>query len=78
VVWDRHHELFVYGQTERVITRLNELGIFEGPHMMIGEHLHHFRSECDDDAADILKALPWVRSDLQPGDHQYVITDDEE
>lgn len=77
LVWDRHDEVYAYGATEAVVDKLRALGFQEAPH---AHYLHrlHYRPECDADAAALLAALAWTRSDLQPGDRRYAdVTDDE-
>ena len=72
VVWDRHDKLFAYGPLDDFETALNALGFSPGePEISLSiAHLHHYRSECDEDASAVLAALDWQYSPLKPEDEQ--------
>lgn len=70
VVWDRHQQLFCYGPIDRFAECLKALGYTEGDLAHLGEHVHHYRAECDAMAASILRELDWSHSALRPEDEQ--------
>jgi len=70
VVWDRHHELFAYGPLERFAAELQALGFTEGERELLDTHQHHYRAECDADAAALLSWQAWRYSPLCPEDEQ--------
>ncbi len=70
VVWDRHNQLFCYGPIERFASRLQALGFRSGDPSISVPHQHHYRQECDAQAAELLAALDWSFSPLQPEDEQ--------
>lgn len=70
VVWDRHDELFAYGPIDRYVRELQALGFVPGTVDVPVPHVHHYREELDAPAAEILGALPWHRTPLQPADEQ--------
>lgn len=72
VVWDRHNDVYVYGDLAAASQRLTAMGFEPGAAPELGEHRHHYRSEFDDDAGAILKVWAWRRTPLQLPDEQYV------
>jgi hypothetical protein len=70
VVWDRHNQLFAYGPLARFASELRALGFSEGGLPPLGAHQHHYRSECDDKATELLSFTTWRRSALRPEDDQ--------
>lgn len=72
VVWDRHDKLFAYGPLDDFETALHALGFSPGePETSLSiAYIHHYRSECDDDARTVLAALDWQYSPLKPEDEQ--------
>jgi len=72
IVWDRHNDVYVYGELDAVIERLGALGFQEGPVAELGLHKHHYRAEFDDDARAVLGAFRWRRTALRPEDEQHV------
>jgi hypothetical protein len=71
LVWDRHNLIYAYGPLDRFEQTVRSLGFDPGPvpHPSFA-HLHHYREEFDGLAAELLAALDWRRSALQPGDEQ--------
>lgn len=70
VVWDRHDQLFAYGPIERFVLALQALGFQEGDAWVSFSHQHHYRPECDADAAALLAHFPWTFSPLRDEDEQ--------
>ena len=70
VVWDRHNQLFAYGPVDTLATELRSLGFSEGLTDVSFAHLHHYRPECDAQAAALLEAFDWSFSELQKADEQ--------
>ena len=70
VVWDRHNFLYAYGPIESFKTTLNTLGFVEGEVEALGAHVHHYRTECDNDARAMIQAFDWMVTPLQPQDEQ--------
>lgn len=73
VVWDRHDKLFAYGPLAEFETALHALSFSPGePETSLSmAHVHHYRSECDDDARAVLAALDWQYSLLKSEDVQW-------
>lgn len=69
VVWDRHNQLFAYGPTNRFVQCLDALDFRPGK-VEIPAHAHYYRAECDDMARQLMSALEWIHSPLQPEDEQ--------
>jgi hypothetical protein len=73
IVWDRHNLLYAYGSLDEFEAVLRGLGFTRGavevpfPH----EHQHHYRSEYDADARELLASTDWHRTPLRPGDEQF-------
>ncbi len=70
IVWNRHNTIFAYGDLAKFIHKLGELGFRDQQPPKLGDHLHHYRSEFDSDAAEVLAALEWYRTPLRPEDEQ--------
>ena len=70
VVLDRHNQLFAYGPIDRFAQSLRAIGYDEGVSAVDFAHAHQYRPEFDGDAIEILKALDWRYSELQPEDEQ--------
>lgn len=70
VVWDRHNHLFAYGPVERMAAELRAMGFAEGKVDINFPHQHHYRQECDAQAAALLKAFEWSCSPLREEDAQ--------
>jgi len=70
LVWDRHNLLYAYGPLTHIEERLKTAGFSEGNPDAGFPHLHHYRPEFDQDAAEILVWLDWKFSPLQPADRQ--------
>lgn len=70
IVWDRHDDVFAYGDLARFAEQLRALGFEEGPIQPLGVHQHHYRSEFDEDARQVLGAFDWYRTELRPEDEQ--------
>jgi len=70
VVWDRHDRLFAYGPIERYASALRDLGYQTGAVDPLGEHMHHYRQEFDEDAAGVLNFFDWSYSPLKREDEQ--------
>lgn len=70
IIWTRHNEIYVYGETDKFTRKLIALGFSEQVVPKLGEHLHHYRQEFDQDAAAILCELNWTKSPLHPEDEQ--------
>lgn len=72
VVWDRHNDVYVYGALDSLAERLRGLGFKEGAPPTLGVHAHHYRSQFDGDAAEVLKSFAWTQTALHPEDEQLV------
>jgi hypothetical protein len=72
LVWDRHNDIFGYGDMAKIKDELRGAGFVETLAEPLGEHVHFYRAEFDADAAALLGALRWRRTPLQPQDEQYV------
>ncbi len=72
VIWDRHNDIFLYGDMAKFEEQLITLGFKMGVVPQIGEHIHHYRAEFDGDAAAVLAALEWHWTPLRPEDQQFV------
>jgi len=70
LVWDRHNQLFAYGPLVRFAAELRALGFAEGNLPPLNAHQHHYRSECDVIASELLAFTNWQRSALRPEDEQ--------
>lgn len=70
VVWDRHNFLFAYGPITKFEAGLKSLGFSEGKVPKLGDHVHHYRPECDEDAKALLAELDWYCTPLKPQDEQ--------
>lgn len=70
LVWDRHNQLFAYGPLGRFATELLALGFAEGELPPLGAHQHHYRSECDAKATELLSFTAWQRTALRREDEQ--------
>lgn len=70
VVWDRHNQLFAYGPLERFAAELRTLGFSQGKCSDLGQHQHHYRSEQDANATELLSWFSWSHSPLRPEDEQ--------
>lgn len=70
IVWDCHDLVYCYGLTKKFIRFLNQNDYKVGhPHINF-MHQHHYRSQYDADASDLLKIFDWSFSDLQDADIQ--------
>jgi len=70
LVWDRHNQLYCYGPLVQFTAALSSLGFNEQPLPDFGPHIHHYRSEFDDQAQKILQYFQWSFSPLRPEDEQ--------
>lgn len=70
VVWDRHNLLFGYGPVNRFAEALLSLGFTHGVPQVPVPHEHHYRSEFDHLARDVVAAFDWSVSALSPEDEQ--------
>jgi hypothetical protein len=71
LVWDRHNKLFAEGEPlDDIIGRLLGQGFQEGALQPLGNHFHHYRAECDADAANLLREFDWHWTPLRPQDEQ--------
>jgi hypothetical protein len=71
LVWDRHNLLFAEGQPlDNVREALVGLGFKEGLVEPLGAHIHHYRAEFDNDAANLLSEIDWHRTPLRKEDEQ--------
>ncbi|HSI47499.1 MAG TPA: hypothetical protein VLA61_04490 [Ideonella sp.] len=70
LVWDRHDRLHAYGPRQRWVTAFQRLNFAEGALPELREHVHHYRSNCDDEARGLLGALAWLHAPLRPEDEQ--------
>lgn len=70
LVWDRHDQIFGYGPLDRFSGALEEAGFSVGSPNVPAPHEHHYRVECDHLAKQIMGALDWSFSPLQPADEQ--------
>lgn len=70
VVWDRHNQMFAYGPTARSAEVLASMGFHMGKVGIPVPHSHHYRSEFDDQARQVMTALEWIHSPLRPEDEQ--------
>jgi hypothetical protein len=70
VVWDRHNQIFGYGPLERYLSTLEGMGFNRGRPEVPVPHEHHYHSELDPLAKEVLSAFDWARSPLRPQDEQ--------
>jgi hypothetical protein len=70
VVWDRHNQIYGYGASDCFEAALRGLGLTSGEIPVLGEHIHHYRSEYDEDARALLDSMNWIRTPLRPQDEQ--------
>ncbi len=70
IVWDRHNQIFAYGELGAFEARLRALGFEERATSVPTPHQHHYRQEFDQDAAAVLTAFDWQYSALRPEDEQ--------
>jgi hypothetical protein len=70
LVWDRHNQLFAYGPIEKFLAVLLAYGFSEGTVDISFPHLHHYRPECDVQAASVIDAFDWSYSPLRKEDEQ--------
>lgn len=71
LVWDRHNMLFAEGEPlDDVIGALDDQGFEEGILQPLPDHIHHYRSEYDGEAASLLAEIDWHRKPLRPEDEQ--------
>lgn len=70
VVWDRHNHIFAYGPVERFSSELRALGFNSGALQGSAPHQHHYRSEFDEHASELLSSYSWSYSPLRPEDEQ--------
>lgn len=70
LVWDRHNQVYAYGPLDAYEAALTALGFTEGEPELRIPHVHHYRAECDADAAAVMGAFAWRYSALRPEDEQ--------
>lgn len=70
VVWDRHNQLYCYGNLVKPANVLKELGFVEETPPAIGPHKHFYRAEMDTFASSFLASSSWSYSPLRPEDEQ--------
>ncbi|WP_288380590.1 hypothetical protein [uncultured Massilia sp.] len=70
VVWDRHNLIHAYGPLERFEAVLHAQGFGHGLPSMAFAHQHHYRADCDGEAAAVLRDFDWQYSPLRPEDEQ--------
>ena len=70
IIWDRHDDIFIYGELTRFENALSELGFQPGEPPKLGEHMHYYRAEFDDDADALLAMFNWHRTPLREEDIQ--------
>ena len=70
IVWDRHNNIFAYGDLPRFVKRLSELGFKDQEPPKLGVHQHYYRQELDSEAADLLSVFDWHRTPLLAEDAQ--------
>ena len=70
VVWDRHDQLFAYGPLDQFADALRSLGFTAGITSIPTPHEHHYRSEFDHLAKQLLTEFDWSYSPLRPEDEQ--------
>jgi hypothetical protein len=70
VVWDRHNQLFCYGDLSKPAKALTALGFIEETPPPIGPHKHFYRAEMDALASSFLSWCSWSFSPLRPEDEQ--------
>jgi hypothetical protein len=71
IVWDRHNDIYLYGDLGPFAEWLADLGLQEGEIERLGQHVHHYRAEFDADARAVLDAFGWRRSALRAEDEQH-------
>jgi hypothetical protein len=78
LVWDQHNLLFAEGEPLDDVKRtLVGLGFRDGQVAPLGDHVHHYRAEFDNDAASLLKEIDWRRTRLRPEDEQFPLVERE-
>jgi hypothetical protein len=68
LVWDRHNLIYAYGPLACFEEALTSIGFTPGSLTIPTPHEHHYRQECDADAAAIMSHFGWRYSELRPGD----------
>lgn len=72
IVWDRHDLAYCYGPLERYSQSLSQLGFPDGAPYIPVPHMHYYRQELDDEAAEMLSAFAWRRTPLHAEDEQHL------
>lgn len=70
IVWDRHNMLFAYGVVDVVERELIKMEFERGSISMDFDHIHCYRSACDNMARQLLGEFQWRFSPLRPQDEQ--------
>jgi hypothetical protein len=70
LAWDRHNILHAYGPIAEFTSILRGLGFTTGEVNASFEHVHYYRPEFDEDAAEVLGYFSWAASPLKPSDEQ--------
>ena len=70
VAWDRHNILFTYELLEEFEAELQRIRFSKGEPLIPVPHTHHYREECDADAAAVLSHFDWRKSGLRQEDEQ--------
>jgi hypothetical protein len=70
IVLDRHNRIFAYGSTARLVSELEAMDFVSGSVEVPSPHEHHYREECDVNAAALLSMFDWKKSPLRPEDEQ--------
>lgn len=70
VAWDRHNLLYGYGPIECYAWELKAAGFEPGTPKEPSPHTHHYRSELDPLAEQLIRRYEWLYSPLRPEDEQ--------
>jgi hypothetical protein len=70
LVWDRHNQMYCYGPLEKFESALCAMNFAEQALPDMGPHIHHYRSDFDSQAKEILQVVQWSYSPLRPEDEQ--------
>jgi hypothetical protein len=75
IVWDRHNDIFIYGDLDKFVKVLVDIGFKEQRVSTLAEHRHFYREEFDADALALLMTFDWHRTPLRAEDEQTRISD---
>lgn len=69
-IYDQHNFIYVYGDTESIIKKLDSKGFSEGEITIPVPHCHNYHAEFDSKEQSVNDAFDWLYSPLQDGDQR--------